>query len=98
MVVVFYRWIDLLALQIGHVDLEVPERILGQPNFIRWGPPSDIHGVGLPHHGGDRPGVGPNPRSVKGTTRGIDVESSKDLGGGGIKSENNLNTTVGVLG
>lgn len=93
-----YRRIDLLALQIWHVNLEVPEGILGQPNFIGWGPPGDIHGVGLPHHGDDGPGIGPNPRSVKGTARGIDIESGKYLRGGGIKSENNLNTTVGVLG
>jgi hypothetical protein len=39
--------------KVGHVDLEVPERILGQANFIRWGPPGDIHGVGLPHHRDD---------------------------------------------
>ena len=48
-----YRWVDLLTLQAGHVDLKVPERILGQPNFIRGGPPVDIYGVGLPHHRDD---------------------------------------------
>ena len=71
-----YRWIDLLALQIGHIDLEVPEGILGQPNFIRWGPPGDIHGVSLPHHRDDRSRIGPNPCSVKGAARGIDIEPS----------------------
>ena len=48
-----YRWINLFALQIGHVDLEVPEGILGQPNFVRWRPPGDIHSVCLPHHRDD---------------------------------------------
>ena len=92
-----YRRVDLLALQARHVDLEVPERILGQPNFIGRGSPSDIHSIGLPHHGDDRSGICPNPCSVEGTAGGVNIEPSEDFGGRGIKAENNLDTTVRVL-
>ena len=92
-----YRWVDLFALQAGHVDLKVPERILGQSNLIGRGPPGDIHGVGLPHHRDDRSGIGPDPCSIKGTAGGIDVEPSEDFRGRGVKSENDLDTTVRIL-
>ena len=92
-----HRWVDLLALQVGDVDLEVPERILGQPNFIRWGPPGDIHGVGLSHHRDNRSRIGPNARSVKGAAGGVDIKSSEDLGGRGIETENDLDTAVRIL-
>jgi len=92
-----YRWVDFLTLQARHIDLEIPERILGQPNLVRRGPPGNIHGVGLPHHRDDGSGVGPDPRSVKGTTGGIDIEPGENLRGGRVKAENNLDTTVRVL-
>ena len=93
-----YRRVDLLALQTGDVDLEVPEGIFGQPDFVRWGPPGDIHGVGLSHQRDDGPRIGPNPCSIKGTARGIDIESSEDLRGGGVQAKNNLDTAVWILG
>ena len=93
-----YRRVDLLALEGRHIDLKVSERILGQTNFIGRGPPADVYGVGLPHHSHDRSGIGPNPRSVECTTRGIDIEPSQYFRGRGIKTEHDLDATVGVLG
>jgi hypothetical protein len=93
-----YRGVELFALQIRDVDLEVPKRILGQTDFIRRGPPGNVYGVGLPHHRDSCPGISPDPCSIKGTTRGIDIEPSENLGGGGIKTENDLDTAIRVLG
>lgn len=90
--------IDLLAVQVGDVDFEASVGVLGKANFVGRRTPSHIDGVRLTHHGGNGTRVGPDAVTIVGDARGVDVEPGKNLSGGMVETQNDLNRAIGVLG